>query len=139
MAKGLFTKSGFIRRSIRFSTSRELHPCAVLAQPYPLPATLERSDYGDKEYHYVFCASSPTSCCACFPESVLIARQSGAGKSRREWRHGAPAAWLDAKGTYLICPMLRRRYLASLSFSRYKRQKYTKRKGEEHFAFISLS
>jgi hypothetical protein len=54
-------------------------------------------------------------------------------------RHGAPAAWLDAKGTYLICPMLRRRYLASLSFSRYKRQKYTKRKGEEHFAFISLS
>ena len=54
-------------------------------------------------------------------------------------RHGAPAAWLGTKGTYLICPMLRRRYLASLSFSRYKRQKYAKRKGEEHFAFISLS
>ena len=53
-------------------------------------------------------------------------------------RHGAPAAWLDAKGTYLICPMLRRRYLASLSFSRFKRQEYAKRKGVEHFAFLLL-
>jgi len=35
-------------------------------------------------------------------------------------RHGAPAAWLDAKGTYLICPMLRRRFIASLSLSRCK-------------------
>ena len=33
--------------------------------------------------------------------------------------HGAPAVWLGAKGMYPICPMLRRRYLASLSLSRY--------------------
>ena len=48
------------------------------------------------------------------------------------------AAWLGAKGTYLICPMLRRRYLAPLSLSRYKRQKYAKRKGVEHFAFLII-
>ena len=32
--------------------------------------------------------------------------------------HGAPAVWLGAKGTYPICPILRRRYLAPLSLSR---------------------
>ena len=35
--------------------------------------------------------------------------------------HGAPAVWLGAKGTYPICPILRRRYLASLSLSRFIR------------------
>lgn len=34
--------------------------------------------------------------------------------------HGAPAVWLGAKGTYPICPMLRRRYLAPLSLSRFR-------------------
>ena len=33
-------------------------------------------------------------------------------------RHGVPAAQLGAKGTYPICPILRRRYLAPLSLSR---------------------
>ena len=37
-----------------------------------------------REYHYVFCASSPTGCYACFPASVLVARLSRAGKSRRD-------------------------------------------------------
>jgi len=53
----------------------------------------------------------------------LLCLFSGVGVGRsafshREKRHGAPAAWLGAKGTYPICPMLRRRYLAPLSFSR---------------------
>ena len=41
LASGSFTapKSGFYQ-TIVSSISRELHPCAVPAQPYPLPATL---------------------------------------------------------------------------------------------------
>ena len=42
--------------------------------------------------------------------------------------HGAPAAWLGAKGTYLICPILRRHYLAPLSLSRCSR--FTHRQGK---------
>ena len=34
--------------------------------------------------------------------------------------HGAPAVWLGTKGTYPICPILRRRSLAPLSFSKNK-------------------
>lgn len=45
----------------------------------------------------------------------------GVGRSAfpyREKCHGAPAARLGTKGTYLICPILRRRYLPSRSLSR---------------------
>ena len=53
--------------------------------------------------------------------------------------HGAPAVWLGAKGTYPICPILRRRYLASLSLSR-SREKLrlydSGGKGVHHCGFI---
>ena len=44
---------------------------------------------------------------------VLFARS-------RKGSHGAPAVWLGTKGTYPICPILRRRSLAPLSFSKNK-------------------
>ena len=56
--------------------------------------------------------------------------------------HGAPAVWLGARGTYLICPILRRRYLASLSLSRSRvkvRLNAQSGKGDAlHFALICL-
>jgi len=51
-----------------------------------------------------------------FPGVVVVARLSPI----EEKRHGAPAVWLNAKRTYPICPILRRRYLASLSLSKSK-------------------
>ncbi|WP_294664620.1 hypothetical protein [uncultured Ruminococcus sp.] len=53
-------------------------------------------------------------------------------------RHGAPAVWLGAKGTYLICPMLRRRYLASLSLSRSRKGMITIGSGKEDAAGSTL-
>ena len=50
------------------------------------------------------------------PVVVVIAQLFPVG----EKRHGVPAVWLGAKRTYPICPILRRRYLAALSFSRSK-------------------
>lgn len=61
-----------------------------------------------------------------FPGVVVVARLSPIG----EKRHGAPAVWLNAKRTYPICPILRRRYLASLSLSKSKQgQVNRQRKG----------
>ena len=51
-----------------------------------------------------------------FPGVVVVARLSPI----EEKRHGAPAVWLNAKRTYPICPILRRRSLAPLSFSKNK-------------------
>ena len=55
------------------------------------------------------------------PQAATLVFRCGVTRSTfscLEKRHGAPAVWLGAKGTYPICPMLRRRYLASLSLSR---------------------
>jgi len=49
----------------------------------------------------------PQSRYACF-----AARCRSLGFSKEKKRHGAPAVWLGAKGTYPICPILHRRYLA---------------------------
>jgi len=53
-----------------------------------------------------------------FPGVVVVARLSPI----EEKRHGAPAVWLNAKRTYPICPILRRRYLATLSLSKSKQR-----------------
>jgi len=58
-----------------------------------------------------FALSSPTKPLRLFCGAVLIARLSIEKK-----RHGAPAVRLGAKGTYPICPILRRRYLAGFLF-----------------------
>ncbi|WP_333616612.1 hypothetical protein [Bacteroides pyogenes] len=94
-----------------------------------------------REYHYVFRASSPamllssTALTHRFAASVLVARRFPIG----ETCHGAPAVWLGAKGTYPICPMLRRRYLASLSLSRCNSgvKATNSGKGDAAFAFTS--
>ena len=67
-----------------------------------------------REYHYVSCVSSPISCYTYFTARCWSLIPC-------EGSHGALAVWLGARGTYLICPMLRRRYLASLSLSRNKK------------------
>ena len=59
-----------------------------------------------------------------FPGVVVVARLSPI----EEKRHGAPAVWLNAKRTYPICPILRRRYLASLSLSKSKQGQVNKRR-----------
>ena len=59
-----------------------------------------------REYHYVFLRVVARKLPARFAASVLVARSPIGGS------HGAPAVWLGAKGTYPICPILRRRYLA---------------------------
>ena len=73
-----------------------------------------------------------------FPGVVVVARLSPI----EEKRHGAPAVWLNAKRTYPICPILRRRYLASLSLSRSMvevRLNTQSGKGDAlHFALICL-
>ena len=74
-----------------------------------------------REYHYIFCVSSPISCYTYFRRSVY----RSASLCGKEKRHGALNLWLGAKGTYLICPILRRRYLASLSLSKSERQERT--------------
>lgn len=54
------------------------------------------------------------------PQAATLVFRRGVSRSAfplREKCHGAPAVWLGAKGTYLICPILRRRYLAPLSLS----------------------
>ena len=61
-----------------------------------------------------FALSPPTKPLRLFCGAVLIARFP-------KKRHGAPAVWLGAKGTYPICPILRRGYLAPLSLSRFIR------------------
>jgi len=58
-----------------------------------------------REYHCIFCAVVAHKPLHLFFGAVLIARLS-------KKRLGAPTVWLGAKGTYPICPMLRRRYLA---------------------------
>ena len=85
MAKGLFTKSGFHQTVDSLLNLTGIAPLRGSRAALPIACdALNARTMAIREYHYVFCASSPTSCCACFPESVLIARQSGAGKSRRE-------------------------------------------------------
>jgi len=54
---------------------------------------------------FFFCAVFAHKPLHLFFGAVLIARLS-------KKRLGAPTVWLGAKGTYPICPMLRRRYLA---------------------------
>ena len=88
-----------------------------------------------REYHYVFCASLPASC-------QLALRRRCSSLVLRWGSHGAPAVWLGAKGTYPIYPILRRRYLASLSLSRSRvevRLNAQSGKGDAlHFALICL-
>jgi len=60
-----------------------------------------------REYHYVFCAV------VAHKAATLVLRRSvDRSAFPKVKRHGAPAVRLGAKGTYPICPMLRRRYLA---------------------------
>ena len=67
-----------------------------------------------RKYHYVSCVFVAHKLLHLFHGAVLVAHSL--------WEsHGAPAVWLGARGTYLICPMLRRRYLALLSLSRNKK------------------
>lgn len=54
-------------------------------------------------------------------------------------RHGAPAAWLGAKGTYLICPMTLRRYLACVFVKVRKTELRKAERGGTLYVFISLS
>jgi len=85
MAKGLFTKSGFHQTVDSLLNLTGIAPLRGSRAALPIACdALNARTMAIREYHYVFCASSPTGCYACFPESVLIARQSGAGKSRRE-------------------------------------------------------
>ena len=73
----------------------------------------ERSDCGCKGVSLCILRVVARKLPARFAASVFVARSPMGGGS-----HGAPAVWLGAKGTYPICPILRRRYLASLSLSR---------------------
>ena len=56
------------------------------------------------------------------PQAAIPALRCGISRSLfcQKKGHGVPAAWLGTKGTYPICPMLRRRYLAPLSLSRFR-------------------
>ena len=69
-----------------------------------------------REYHYVFCAVVAHKAV-----TLVLRRDVDRSAFPKEKRHGAPAVRLGAKGTYPICPILRRRYLASLSLSRFIR------------------
>ena len=74
----------------------------------------ERSDCGCKGVSLCILRVVARKLPARFAASVFVARSPMGGS------HGAPAVWLGAKGTYPICPMLRRRYLAPLSLSRFR-------------------
>lgn len=54
-------------------------------------------------------------------------------------RHGAPAAWLGAKGTYLICPMTLRRYLACVFVNVRKTELRKAERGGTLYVFTYLS
>ena len=70
----------------------------------------ERSDCGYKGVSLCILRVVAHKLLHLFSGAVLVAHS-------QQGSHGAPAAWLGAKGTYLICPILRRRYLTSLSLS----------------------
>ena len=72
-----------------------------------------------RKYHCIFCVSSPASRYTCFPARCWSLGCPG-GDNLTRIASCAPTVWLGAKGTYPICPMLRRRYLAPLSLSRFR-------------------
>ena len=94
-------------------------------QPHPLLATLfpprkfcefartpeSRSNCGYKGVSLSFLLVVAHKLLNSFYDAVFLARS-------RVGSRGAPVARLGAKRTYPICPILRRRYLASLSLSR---------------------
>jgi len=85
MAKGLFTKSGFHQTVDSLLNLTGIAPLRGSRAALPIACdALNARTMAIREYHYVFCASSPTGCYACFPASVLVARLSRAGKSRRD-------------------------------------------------------
>ena len=86
-----------------------------------------------REYHYIFCVSSPISCYTYFRRSVY----RSASLCGKEKRHGALNLWLGAKGTYLICPILRRRYLAGFLCQRAKGWNEQSAKRGVRFLFLT--
>lgn len=72
-----------------------------------------------RKYHCIFCVSSPASRYTCFPARCWSLGCPGGDNLTRiaSWRTRRMAR---RKGTYPICPMLRRRYLAPLSLSRFR-------------------
>lgn len=109
MAKRSVTKKGFNRAAVS-TTSREFHPCSFKAA---LPIACDALN------------ARTVAVKACLPSMRVVARKlltcfpSRCCSLVPQWgSHGAPSVWLGAKRTYPICPILRRRYLASLSLSR---------------------
>ena len=80
MAKGLFTKSGFHQTVDSLLNLTGIAPLRGSRAALPIACdALNARTMAIREYHYVFCALSPTSCCACVPASVLVARLSQRG------------------------------------------------------------
>lgn len=109
MAKRSVTKKGFNRAAVS-TTSREFHPCSFKAA---LPIACDALN------------ARTVAVKACLPSMRVVARKlltcfpSRCCSLVPQWgSHGAPSVWLGAKRTYPVCPILRRRYLASLSLSR---------------------
>ena len=101
-SKYTILKKALIRRLRQ--APRELHPCMVLMQPYPVPATLLTLGLWRQT-------------CQC----LLWNADSSRSVFLPPFGHRVSAQRLPTYRMYLICPILRRRSLAPLSLSRYIR------------------
>ena len=104
------------KRTAAGAAPREFHPPARFScSPTHRLRRFERSDCGCKVVS--LCVLRVV---ACKLPHLLYGAVFVARHILSDIRHGVPAAQLGAKGTYPICPMLRRRYLAPLSLSRFR-------------------
>ena len=110
----IFIKKSFNQTIVSCNLTGSFTPARFSRSPTHCLRRFERSDYGYKGVSLCILRVVAHKLLHLFHGAVLVAHSL--------WEsHGAPAVWLGARGTYLICPMLRRRYLASLSLSRNKK------------------